>query len=95
MVSQVYSCLTLQLSPNAGAGSVDESVASRDACRAPSRGVARRRRPNQVRDAHALPPPRTEGKSGKKPADERLGASSDGRKRERDGLPLSIAAASH
>ena len=42
MVSQVYSCLTLQLSPNA-----DESVASRDACRAPSRGVARRRRPNQ------------------------------------------------
>ena len=38
MVSQVYSCLTLQLSPNAGAGSVDESVASRDACRAPSRG---------------------------------------------------------
>ena len=80
MVSQVYSCLTLQLSPNAGAGSVDESVASRDACRAPSRGVARRRRPNQVRDAHALPPPRTEGKSGKKPADERLGASSDGRK---------------
>ena len=93
MVSQVYSCLTLQLSPNAGAGSVDESVASRDACRAPSRGVARRRRPNQVRDAHARYHRARLVRVASRPM--KVGRSSDGRKREPDGLPLSIAAASH